>query len=98
MAHADPDMTKANEKGRPQKILRIDMTLPFNVPGLGGGVWEQQTIYRVSCRPEPQEILPENSLTRKRRAAQLSDLMEFLERETRLELATSTLARLRSTN
>ena len=64
MAHTDPDMTKAYQKGHARKILRVDMMLPFHVPGSGDRVEEQRAIYRVSRRPEAQEIFPENSLTK----------------------------------
>jgi hypothetical protein len=56
MAHTDPDMTKAYQRGHARKILRVDMILPFNVPGSDDGVGKQRAIDRGSPRPEPQEI------------------------------------------
>jgi enterobacteria phage integrase len=32
MAHTDPDMTRAYQKGHARKVLRVDMLLPFHVP------------------------------------------------------------------
>ena len=69
MAHTDPDMTKAYQKGHARKILRVDMMLPFNVPEPGDGIREQPAIYQVSRLLERQEIFSENSLTKIRTAA-----------------------------
>lgn len=31
MAHTDPDMTRAYQKGHARKVLRVEMRLPFSV-------------------------------------------------------------------
>ena len=64
MAHTDPDMTKAYQKGHARKILLVDMMLPLNVPGTDDSVREQGAIYQVSSRPDPQERFSESSLTK----------------------------------
>jgi hypothetical protein len=74
MAHTDPDMTRAYQKGHARKVLRVDMMLPFNVPRTevpkaDDGIREQRAVYRLATRPNRQEIFPENSLTENQRAA-----------------------------
>jgi hypothetical protein len=74
MAHTDPDMTRAYQKGHARKVLRVDMMLPFNVPGVEApgtddGVREERTVYRLGMLSNRQEIFPENSLTKIRRFA-----------------------------
>lgn len=64
MAHTDPDMTKAYQKGHARKVLRVDMLLPFNVPGPDDGVSERRAVYRVNHLLVRQGKFPENSLTR----------------------------------
>ena len=66
MAHTDPDMTRAYQKGHARKVLRVDMTLPFSVPVDDDGVLEEPALYRIGYRASPscpQEIFPENFLT-----------------------------------
>jgi integrase len=74
MAHTDPDMTRAYQKGHARKVLRVDMMLPFNVPRTempkaDDGIREERAVYRLAMRPYRQEIFPENSLTENQRAA-----------------------------
>jgi hypothetical protein len=69
MAHTDPDMTRAYQKGHARKVLRVDMMLPFNVPGIEAPgtddeVKEERVIYRLPELSERQEISSENSLTK----------------------------------
>jgi integrase len=58
MAHTDPDMTRAYQKGRARKLLRVDMILPYSViDGLTderSGVNEPRATYAVSRR-RPRE-------------------------------------------
>jgi enterobacteria phage integrase len=69
MAHTDPDMTRAYQKGHARKVLRVEMVLPYHVPKRDDVVKEERAVYRVNASPERQEIFPENSLTENRRAA-----------------------------
>lgn len=74
MAHTDPDMTRAYQKGHARKVLRVDMTLPFNVPGVEApghddGVREERAVYRLTALSNRQEIFPENFLRKTRRSA-----------------------------
>jgi hypothetical protein len=69
MAHTDPDMTRAYQKGHARKVLRVEMVLPYNVPKAEDVVKEERAVCRVSASSERQEIFSENSLTRNRRAA-----------------------------
>jgi len=70
MAHTDPDMTRAYQKGHARKVLRVDMTLPFSVPVDDDGVREERPVYRLKrggSALRGQEIFPENFLTENRR-------------------------------
>ena len=98
MAHTDPDMTRAYQKGHARKVLRVDMMLPFSVDDDQPGVREASAQYVADPGKHRPGIFPENSRTKKRRMCYPPVFISNLERETRLELATSTLARLRSTN
>ena len=98
MAHTDPDMTRAYQKGHARKVLRVDMMLPFSIRDDRPGVNEQGAGYCIDDREQRQEKFSENFLTEKQRSFYLPVFLRNLERETGLEPATSTLARLRSTN
>ena len=50
MAHTDPDMTRAYQKGHARKVLRVDMLLPFSVDDDGDGVRESPAIYTLAQR------------------------------------------------
>ncbi len=64
MAHTDPDMTRAYQKGHARKVLRVDMMLPYHVPKHDDAVREERAVYRANTLPpERQEIFPENFLT-----------------------------------
>ncbi len=74
MAHTDPDMTRAYQKGHARKVLRVEMMLPFNVPatderGSPDGVREERAVYRPILLSNRQEIFPENFLTENRMIA-----------------------------
>lgn len=60
MAHTDPDMTRAYQKGHARKVLRVEMMLPYHVPQPGNAVRETRAVYRVAASPPGQEIFPEN--------------------------------------
>ncbi|MGH8195744.1 MAG: hypothetical protein ACREQ8_15290 [Woeseiaceae bacterium] len=45
MAHTDPDMTRAYQKGHARKVLRVDMMLPFSVGDDDRNVREEPAIY-----------------------------------------------------
>lgn len=47
MAHTDPDMTRAYQKGHARKVLRVDMLLPFSVDDNDDCVREMPAIYAV---------------------------------------------------
>ena len=67
MAHTDPDMTRAYQKGHARKVLRVEMVLPFNVPKVDNdGVREERPAYAVNRPTRSQEIFPENFLTENR--------------------------------
>lgn len=83
MAHTDPDMTRAYQKGHARKVLRVDMLLPFSVASPDhDGVAEERSAYRLEPTAESgapfgetsertaerQEIFPENFLTENRLA------------------------------
>ena len=64
MAHTDPDMTRAYQKGHARKLLRIEMSLPFSVVEESfnepSGVREPRTTY---ASPKPaQEKFSKNFL------------------------------------
>ncbi|MBW4052714.1 MAG: hypothetical protein HIU85_14865 [Proteobacteria bacterium] len=69
MAHTDPDMTRAYQKGHARKVLRVQMMLPYRVPQPDNAVRERRAVYRVVALPQGQEIFPENSLNGNRVAA-----------------------------
>lgn len=74
MAHTDPDMTRAYQKGHARKVLRVEMMLPFEVPGIKmpddeNGVRENRAAYRPVSQSNRQGIFPENFLTKTRRSA-----------------------------
>ncbi len=62
MAHTDPDMTRAYQKGHARKVLRVEMLLPYRVPQCGDAVNERHAIYRVAVPQRAQEIFPEDFL------------------------------------
>jgi hypothetical protein len=72
MAHTDPDMTRAYQKGHARKVLRVEMTLPYRVPQPDNAVRERHAAYRAAASSQGQEIFPENSLSEPRVAAQVS--------------------------
>lgn len=45
MAHTDPDMTRAYQKGHARKVLRVNMMLPFSVTDDYPGVREEAPVY-----------------------------------------------------
>ena len=65
MAHTDPNMTRAYQKGHARKVLRVEMMLPYRVPQPqpDNAVREKRAVYRVAASPQGQEKFPENSLT-----------------------------------
>lgn len=69
MAHTDPDMTRAYQKGHARKVLRVDMMLPFSVGDDEGGVREQPPAYTAGTQNYRQEILSENFLMKHWRVA-----------------------------
>ena len=69
MAHTDPDMTRAYQKGHARKVLRVEMMLPYCVPKHDGFVREAPAVYRATALLRSQEIFPENFLTKNRIAA-----------------------------
>lgn len=62
MAHTDPDMTRAYQKGHARKVLRVEMMLPHRVPRCDDAVKETRAVYRVAAALPDQEIFPENFL------------------------------------
>ncbi len=64
MAHTDPDMTRAYQKGHARTVLRVDMMLPYRVPQPDNAVREKRAVYHVAASPQCQEKFPENSLNR----------------------------------
>lgn len=62
MAHTDPDMTRAYQKGHARKVLRVEMTLPGGLLETDNRVREQRLAYQVGRPSESQEIFPENFL------------------------------------
>jgi hypothetical protein len=98
MAHTDPDMTRAYQRGHARKVLVVEMTLPVNtLTGVDDttGIGETRSAYRLARR---ETSCSHSRLTPHAKMMQLSDFRGVLERETRLELATPTLARSCSTN
>ncbi len=64
MAHTDPDMTRAYQKGHARKVLRVEMMLPYRVPQQpDNAVRETTPVYRVTVSLLRQEKFPENSLS-----------------------------------
>lgn len=58
MAHTDPDMTRAYQKGHARKILRVEMVLPWSVDdGLEDGVREPPASYLARRRPPREDSL-----------------------------------------
>ncbi len=49
MAHTDPDMTRAYQKGHARKVVRVEMILPFGIEASEGEVREQAANYVVLC-------------------------------------------------
>ena len=49
MAHTDPDMTRAYQKGHARKVLRVDMMLPWSVEPDDGpeGIREPRPVYTI---------------------------------------------------
>lgn len=68
MAHTDPDMTRAYQKGHARKVLRVDMMLPFSIEGDRPGVKEQGAAYGIECPEQRQKKFSENFLTEKQRS------------------------------
>jgi integrase len=64
MAHTDPDMTRAYQKGHARKILRVDMMLPFSVEDDDRTVREEPPTYTPAPSKDRQEIFSENFLTK----------------------------------
>jgi hypothetical protein len=62
MAHTDPDMTRAYQKGHARKVLRVDMLLPFSVDGADDGVREETASYRVARHPSTEKKYSQNFL------------------------------------
>ena len=93
MAHTDPDMTRAYQKGHARKVLRVEMLRPYRVPRCDDAVRERTADYRAAAAAQAQEIFPESFLKKNGLAMQTTEFKGNLERETRLELATPTLAR-----
>lgn len=52
MAHTDPDMTRAYQKGHARKVLRVEMTLPYRVPRPDNSVREKRAVCGLAavCR------------------------------------------------
>jgi integrase len=63
MAHTDPDMTRAYQKGHARKVLRVEMMLPYRVPQPDNAVRETPPIYRVRASSRAQKKFSKNSLT-----------------------------------
>jgi hypothetical protein len=56
MAHTDPDMTRAYQKGHARKVLRVDMMLPWSVQDDDhDGVREQPAAYLLRRSDGPRE-------------------------------------------
>lgn len=64
MAHTDPDMTRAYQKGHARKVLRVDMLLPFSVEDDDRTVREEPPVYAAVAPKLRQEIFSENFLTK----------------------------------
>lgn len=64
MAHTDPDMTRAYQKGHARKVLRVDMILPFSVEDDDRTVREEAPRYESVTAKQRQEIFSENFLTK----------------------------------
>ena len=45
MAHTDPDMTRAYQKGHARRVLRVEMTLPYSLGGGDDEVREESPLY-----------------------------------------------------
>ena len=88
-----PDVRNVLMEAR-RRSLRVEMMLPYRVPQPGNALRGSHPAYRVAASQHGQEIFPENPLKKSRFAAYVFVLKGILERETRLELATSTLAKL----
>ncbi|HET6629024.1 MAG TPA: tyrosine-type recombinase/integrase, partial [Woeseiaceae bacterium] len=69
MAHTDPDMTRAYQKGHARKVLRVDMLLPFSVEDDDRTVREEPPRYDAGAPKQRQEIFSENFLTQIPRVA-----------------------------
>lgn len=63
MAHTDPDMTRAYQKGHARKVLRVEMMLPFSVEDDERRVREQSPVYGTPAPRQRQEVFSENFLT-----------------------------------
>jgi integrase len=64
MAHTDPDMTRAYQKGHARKVLRVDMMLPFSVEDDGRTALEEPPTYLLVAPKRRQEKFSENFLTK----------------------------------
>lgn len=67
VAHTDPDMTRAYQKGHARKVLRVEMLRPLSVTAEDDeGVREDRGVYRLEPAAARQEIFPENFLAENR--------------------------------
>lgn len=64
MAHTDPDMTRAYQKGHARKVLRVDMLLPFSVDDDQRTVREEPPAYVFAAPTSRHEKFSENILTK----------------------------------
>lgn len=65
MAHTDPDMTRAYQKGHARRVLRVEMTLPYSLARDDDEVREESPLYCSARRQRsdaPVGRLRENSL------------------------------------
>jgi enterobacteria phage integrase len=98
MAHTDPDLTRAYQRGHSRKVLVVDMMLPVNTLVEVEDTMGVRETRLAHSRATRETSRSHSRLTPNAKAMQLFDLRGVLERETRLELATPTLARSCSTN
>lgn len=59
MAHTDPDMTRAYQKGHARRVLRVEMMLPWSVEDDvregEDGIREEPPVYLLGGRIGPRE-------------------------------------------
>lgn len=63
MAHTDPDMTRAYQRGHARKVLRVEMMLPYRLPQPGDAVREKSPIYRLRTALRAEREFSKNSLS-----------------------------------